>query len=182
MGEHRDSGYKMPDATPVSDEEWAKTAEEWNAVLAPLSIGGGVFDYSYNKEPPVYYWHENEDAKLAAKCGTCPGTEEVQTWVKYWWDGTSDECIPDSDLKELCGQPSHQVFSVGGIDYTFLRRDIACDQSTNPGPFHFFSGKSKNKENKTVVVVLHLSYTIFVAICDEDEGQGPGPLTAALDK
>merc|ERR1712072_679277 len=145
-------------------------AEDFKAVLKPLTIGGGIFDFSGTQADHCFTWNGDGGDKAGKNQ---PTKEEVQAWTKFWWDGTSDDWTSDAQFNESRNEfnESH-AFTVGGNEYRIMKRVAFGDNDSQ----HVVLGRSKNKDWKTGCLLAHSDYTVAVGIYDEDERQKDGPL------
>merc|ERR1712167_186339 len=71
----------LPNRTNMGDP-----ASDFNSLVGPYTIGGGIYDFSGTQENHVY--HENQGPANSMKTGVSKA--EIADWTRLWWDGQSD--------------------------------------------------------------------------------------------
>merc|ERR1712072_408486 len=145
-------------------------AQDYEAVIAPFVVGGGIFDFSGTQAPEgCYTFHDKAGGN--PKVGSQPTPAEIQGWTAFWWDGSSDEWTSDEQFQEDRNKfVEGKNFTVGGNEYRIMKRVAFGDNDSG----HVVIGRSKNTEWKTGCLIAHSDYTCVVGIYDEDERQTLG--------
>merc|ERR1719331_2440455 len=88
-------------------------ATDLEKTLMPLSVGGGIYDWSGTQASHVY-----------AEQGIAMGKPEIDALVKGWWDGKSDGWSSDKEYNELAKDYKP---TLGGEEYVCLGRQAFGD-------------------------------------------------------
>merc|ERR1711998_788529 len=113
----------------MADNSWAVGALE--STIAPLAIGGGIYDFSGTVPNHVY-------AELP---GTDVSKDMVANYAKTWWDGSSPSWSSDDDFAELC-KKGHKLAAgeenkgiiVAHADYTCIVGVFDQEKQKPAGP------------------------------------------------
>merc|ERR1712072_158558 len=147
--------------------------KDYAGIIAPLSVAGGIFDFSNTQAEMCFTWVND----AGEKGGSQPTKEEVAGWSQFWWDGTSDAWTSAAQFDASRNQFNDKhLFMVGGNEYRIMKRIAFGDNDEQ----HVVLGRSKNKEWKTGCVMAHSDYTVCVAVYDEDEKQKDGAVQLAM--
>merc|ERR1711934_798191 len=151
----------MGEPRAMADNSWA--VNDFNATLAPLSIGGGIYDFSGTVPDHVYA--EDERTK--------PGItkDEIGLMAKAWWDGSSAGWSSDADFGDLC-KTGHKLKGMG-LTCTMMRRSAFGEGDS----CHLVTAQYKKKG----IIVAHADYTCIVGIFDAEDGKPAGPLAMQIE-
>jgi len=89
-------------------------ASDFNSLVGPYSIAGGIYDFSGTQESHIY--HENQGPANGMKAGVTKA--EIADWTRLWWDGQSNSWTTDAVFdfpRKDEANPFELV--IGGIDY-----------------------------------------------------------------
>jgi hypothetical protein len=150
-------------------------ASDFNSLVGPYTIGGGIYDFSGTQENHVY--HENQGPANSMKTGVSKA--EIADWTRLWWDGQSDAWTTDAQF-DVSRKDESNPFKlvIGGIDYRIMRRAAFGEGDQQ----HVIFGRSKDKESKTGCVIAHSDYTVCAGIYDEEANQKDGPLSLQMQQ
>merc|ERR1711939_348258 len=112
----------------------------------PVSVAGGIYDFSGTQASHCY----------AESNITC-SKDEVSSWTKSWWDGSSDGWLADGD-------------------FNALMKDYKVTIDGKP----YMAVKSKTSGSKMGAVIGHSDFTCVVAVFDEDKGTVAGSCAMAV--
>merc|ERR1711907_709887 len=144
----------------MADNSWAQSDLE--STIAPLAIGGGIYDFSGTVGNHVY-------AELP---GTDVSKDMIANMAKTWWDGSSASWSSDDDFADLCKQ-GHKI-AAGVVTKGTLMRRAAFGE--NDG-CHIITAQEKKKG----VIVAHGDYTCVVGVFDQEQNKPAGPLAMAIE-
>ena len=150
-------------------------ASDFQQIVAPHSVAGGIYDFSGTQENHAYY--ENQGPANGMKSAVSKA--EIADWTRLWWDGQSDAWTTDAQFDASRKDEANPFkLVIGGIDYRIMRRAAFGEGDQQ----HVIFGRSRDKESKTGCVIAHSDYTVAVGVYDEEANQKDGGLSLQMQQ
>merc|ERR1711965_134173 len=145
----------------MADNSWA--AADLDSSIAPLAVGGGIYDFSGTVADHVYA--EIPDTNITK--------DQIAIYAKTWWDGSSPKWSSEDEFAQHC---KDGLKLVGGVVSrgTLMRRAAFGEGDC----CHIITAQEKKKG----IIVAHADYTCIVGIFDQEQNKPAGPLAMAIEE